>query len=157
MLKPKKYHFVSEWSVDAERSVVVHAVMDVTSWYKWWPGLVRSDIIEVVHGPHGYKGSKFAAIWRSSSGYKLHIRILITHYRASEFFGFDSSGDLVGKGSWTFTDAPGGTRMYIIWEVATTKAWMNILGPLLRPIFVYNHKSIMRKGEAGLRKFLMEK
>jgi len=154
MIKPKKYHFVSEWQVDAARADVVQAIMDVTNWYKWWPGLIKTDVLEIVHGPAGFKGSKFAAIWRSSVGYKLHLQITINEYRANNFFGFSSSGDLAGRGSWEFSGVQGNTKMHIVWEVSTTKIWMNVLAPLLRPAFVHNHKTIMRRGEIGLRKFL---
>jgi hypothetical protein len=34
------------------------------------------------------------------------------------------------------------------WDVAPERAWMRLLSPMLRPVFVWNHRSMMRN--AGL-------
>ena len=36
------------------------------------------------------------------------------------------------------------------WNVRTTKAWMNVIGPVARPLFAYNHDVVMRWGGEGL-------
>ena len=40
------------------------------------------------------------------------------------------------------------------WNVHTTRAWMNLLTPLARPIFAVNHDYVMRNGGRGLAKLL---
>jgi hypothetical protein len=40
------------------------------------------------------------------------------------------------------------------WKVRTTKRWMNLLAPLARPIFDYNHNVVMRWGGEGLARRL---
>ncbi len=37
------------------------------------------------------------------------------------------------------------------WNVKTTKAWMNLLAPIAGPVFRWNHDTIMRWGEEGLK------
>jgi hypothetical protein len=37
------------------------------------------------------------------------------------------------------------------WNVRTTKAWMNALAPVARPVFAFNHDYVMRRGGEGLR------
>ncbi|HLE64007.1 MAG TPA: hypothetical protein VI750_12735 [Pyrinomonadaceae bacterium] len=38
--------------------------------------------------------------------------------------------------------------------MATTKAWMNLLAPLARPLFSWNHDVVMGWGGEGLKKQL---
>jgi hypothetical protein len=40
------------------------------------------------------------------------------------------------------------------WNVATTKAWMNAMAPLLRPVFEWNHNWVMRNGGVGVAELL---
>ena len=36
----------------------------------------------------------------------------------------------------------------------TTKAWMNLLAPVARPVFARNHDYVMRSGGEGMPKLL---
>jgi hypothetical protein len=40
------------------------------------------------------------------------------------------------------------------WQVRTTKAWINLSGPLARPAFRWNHDRVMHQGGVGLAKRL---
>ena len=40
------------------------------------------------------------------------------------------------------------------WNVQTTRAWMNLLAPVARPIFAVNHDYVMRNGGQGLARLL---
>jgi hypothetical protein len=40
------------------------------------------------------------------------------------------------------------------WDVHTTGRWMNLLAPLMRPIFTWNHDVAMRQGGEGLARLL---
>jgi hypothetical protein len=40
------------------------------------------------------------------------------------------------------------------WRVRTTRAWMNLLGPIARPAFIWNHDRLMAAGGAGLAREL---
>jgi hypothetical protein len=40
------------------------------------------------------------------------------------------------------------------WSVKTAKAWMNLLAPIARPLFEWNHDVLMRWGGEGLAKLL---
>ena len=40
------------------------------------------------------------------------------------------------------------------WNVATTKPWMNLLAPVARPIFEWNHDWVMGHGGEGIAKLL---
>ncbi|HKQ32652.1 MAG TPA: polyketide cyclase, partial [Thermodesulfobacteriota bacterium] len=40
------------------------------------------------------------------------------------------------------------------WQVETTKPWMNLIAPLARPIFKWNHDVVMKWGAEGLARRL---
>ena len=46
------------------------------------------------------------------------------------------------------------TAVVYDWQVATTKRWMNLLSPIARPVFEYNHDVVMRWGGEGLARRL---
>jgi hypothetical protein len=46
------------------------------------------------------------------------------------------------------------THVAIEWQVATTKPWMIVLQPLLKPFFIWSHHAVMRNGERGLQEYI---
>jgi hypothetical protein len=46
------------------------------------------------------------------------------------------------------------TAVLYDWEVSSTKRWMNLLGPLGRPVFEHNHDVVMSWGGEGLARRL---
>ncbi len=46
------------------------------------------------------------------------------------------------------------TAVVYEWNVHTTKAWMNLLSPIARPVFEWNHDWVMRNGAQGLARLL---
>jgi len=65
-----------------------------------------------------------------------------------------STGELEGEGRWRLSEEDGITTVRYEWDVSTTKPWMNLLAPLLKPAFAWNHDVVMRQGGDGLRKLL---
>ncbi len=66
-------------------------------------------------------------------------------------------GELAGIGRWRLFEQDGEvpvTAVVYEWNVSTTKPWMNLLAPIARPLFEWNHDWVMRNGGAGLAKLL---
>jgi hypothetical protein len=59
-------------------------------------------------------------------------------------------GELTGTGRWRLREDGGTTTVQFEWRVRTTRAWMNALAPVARPVFRWNHDWIMRQGGRGL-------
>ena len=66
----------------------------------------------------------------------------------------DAEGELAGVGRWRLFEQGGVTAVLYEWNVRTTRAWMNLLTPVARPIFAVNHDYVMRNGGRGLAKLL---
>jgi len=156
MIRQSDYDFRTTWTITAPRHRVSTAIQDMRSWPTWWPGL-RSVEVKNVHKK--IVGSRVHMAWGARLGYTLRIEITITNYMADSRIDFTSVGDLVGGGSWSLKDGDqiDTTAINILWHVATTKRWMNISAPLLRPIFIFNHYLLMRAGQKGLRHYLKDK
>jgi len=65
-----------------------------------------------------------------------------------------ATGDLNGTGSWKLENLDGSTRVTYLWIVSTEKTWMNLLAPLLAPVFAWNHDQVMLAGGKGLARHL---
>ena len=66
----------------------------------------------------------------------------------------EAAGDLRGTGCWRLFEQDGVTAVVYDWDVRTGKRWMNLLTPLARPVFEYNHDTVMRWGGEGLARRL---
>ena len=66
----------------------------------------------------------------------------------------NAEGELAGVGRWRLFERDGVTAALYEWNVHTTRAWMNLLAPLARPIFAVNHDYVMRNGGHGLAELL---
>ena len=62
----------------------------------------------------------------------------------------DAAGELTGAGHWRLFECKGVTAVTYEWDVATTKPWMNLIAPVARRVFEYNHNVVMRWGGEGL-------
>ena len=64
----------------------------------------------------------------------------------------EATGDLEGRGEWRLSQEGGEVRIHYDWRVRAEKPWMRALAPLLRPLFAWNHRWAMARGEEGLRR-----
>jgi len=87
-------------------------------------------------------------------GYRLRTRIVVTGYESNRNIEFDSTGDLVGSGSFVFSAVGRTTVIDIRWNVTPTKPWMRFAKPLFGRLFTANHDALMEQGEAGLVRFV---
>ncbi|MBK8567353.1 MAG: hypothetical protein IPN76_29550 [Saprospiraceae bacterium] len=78
--------------------------------------------------------------------------VMHKHLIQEEGRAFD---ELQGKGIWHFSHENGVTTVQYDWLVNTTKAWLNLLAPIARPIFSWNHDKVMEAGYVGLKERLV--
>jgi hypothetical protein len=143
----RTYQFQSTWHVPAPKSSVEPIIEDVVSWPSWWQGVESATLLEKTDS---YEGSIAMLCYRAPLGYLLQLHITITQHVQGELLAFTSTGDLEGNGSWSFEEKDGNTMMVILWNVKTTKLWMNVAALFLKPLFVHGHHKVMSDGERGL-------
>ncbi len=100
-------------------------------------------------GPDGVGGvSRFT--FRSVLPYDLVFDMRSVRVERHRLLEAVASGELAGTGRWRFFVQEGATAVTYEWDVETTARWMNLLAPVARPAFAWNHDRVMRAGGEGL-------
>jgi hypothetical protein len=147
-----KYRFVTIWHVAAPIESVWNEIYYSEFWPIWWKGV--ESVVELKPGYKDGIGSVRRYTWKSLLPYKLTFDMRTVRVEPLSMIESVATGDLEGKGLWQFSVDRTGTVARYDWEVETTKLWMNILSPLVRPLFKWNHDVVMEWGAEGLRKRL---
>jgi hypothetical protein len=92
--------------------------------------------------------------WRSRIPYELEFVFAVIEIDEPRAMHGVATGELEGTGHWRLFEENGVTAVTYEWNVRSTKAWMNALAPLARPVFQYNHDVVMRWGGEGLARRL---
>jgi hypothetical protein len=146
------YRFCTTWVLEADRERVWDAIYDSDSWPEWWRGIASTRRL-ADGGEHGL-GQRGVYEWRARVPYTVRFEMVSTVVERPYLLGGEASGELEGTGLWRFFSDRGATAVVYDWNVRTTKAWMNLFGPVARPIFRANHDWVMRNGGEGLAKLL---
>ncbi|MEK6276662.1 MAG: SRPBCC family protein [Actinomycetota bacterium] len=146
------YRFLTTWLLDADRERVWDAIHDQKSWPGWWRGV--EDVIELEPGDDDGLGSHSRLTWRSKLPYDLVFEARTTRVERPHLIEADAEGELTGQGRWRLYEEGGTTLVIYEWSVHTTRAWMNLLAPLARPIFAWNHNWVMARGGEGISALL---
>jgi hypothetical protein len=147
-----RYRFLTLWRLDAPLAAVWDAIYDTDAWPSWWPG-VRAVEELVPRGPDGVGGVS-RLTFRSSLPYDLVFDMRSVRVVRHRLLEGVASGELAGVGVWRFFRDREATTVFYQWDVETTRAWMNLLAPLARPAFTWNHDRIMAAGGEGLARLL---
>jgi hypothetical protein len=122
-----EYSFLTTWLLDSPREPVWEAIYDQERWPAWWRG------VEEVEERNGGDGGGV---------------------ERPMLLEADAVGELAGVGRWRLFEQEGTTAVLYEWNVATTKPWMNLVAPVARPIFEWNHDWVMARGGEGIARLL---
>jgi uncharacterized protein YndB with AHSA1/START domain len=143
------YQFVTQWDLDAPVERVWPEIHRSDLWPTWWRGVESVDILKP-GGDHGVGGVR-RYVWRSKLPYRLTFDMEVTRVVPLVSIEGVARGELDGHGTWQFTRVgEGRTHVRYDWVVKTTKAWMNLLSPIARPFFGWNHDVVMEWGRDAL-------
>ena len=140
------YRFRSEWSLEASRERVFETLKDLEGYVAWWPEV--KDVKRIAEG-------RFEVVARATLPYQL--RFITSQSVLDENTGIIEAGlrgDLNGFTRWTLSQRSGRTVAVFDEEVHTGKRLLNVLAPVARPAFHYNHTLMMRHGQEGLQRLL---
>jgi uncharacterized protein YndB with AHSA1/START domain len=147
-----EYRFLTTWLLEAERERVWDAIYDSERWPEWWKGVLEAEKLE--EGDASGVGQYGRYVWRSRLPYRVQFFILTTRVERPHLLEGEASGELEGVGRWRLFEQDGITAVTYEWNVHTTRAWMNALAPVAKPIFEVNHDWVMRNGGQGLASLL---
>lgn len=149
------YSFVTRWKVQAPLEKVWDAIYHSERWASWWKGVERVEEIRPASGPHSV-GCIRRFTWRSRLPYRLTFDLAVTRVEPMSLIESAADGELQGTGRWSFSTEGEGTAARYDWNVRTTKPWMNLLAPVARPLFRWNHDVVMSWGLEGITRLLTQ-
>jgi uncharacterized protein YndB with AHSA1/START domain len=143
-----RYEFLTTWLLRAPRAAVWDAIQDVEEWPHWWRGV--ESVRELDGGDGARVGSRYRVRWRSAVPYSVQFDFEVQRVELPVLMSGRATGDLDGSGTWRLYEQDGVTAVTYDWRVGTTKAWMNLVAPIARPVFEWNHDWVMRRGGEGV-------
>jgi hypothetical protein len=147
-----EYRFLTTWLLDAPCESVWETIHDQKGWPGWWKGVV--EVVELDPGDEDGLGSRARMTWRSFLPYNLVFETHTTRLEKPHLLEGEVDGELAGVGRWRLFEQDEITAVVYEWNVRTTRAWMNLLAPIARPIFAWNHNWVMARGGEGLARRL---
>jgi uncharacterized protein YndB with AHSA1/START domain len=146
------YRFLTTWLLDSPREPVFDAIYDQAKWPSWWRGVEEAS--EVRPGDESGVGTVARMVWKSLLPYRVEFEVTTTHVERPHLLQADAVGELTGVGRWRLMEEGGATAVLYEWNVSTTRAWMNFLAPVARPVFEWNHDWVMARGGEGIANLL---
>jgi hypothetical protein len=147
-----RYALVSEWQLRAPIERVWDALYDVAAWPSWWKYVLAVEELE--KGDAAGVGAVRRYTWSSRLPYRLTFNMRSTIVAKPHVLAGAAVGELTGTGCWTLQEEGTTVRVRYDWQVATSRAWMNALAPVLAPAFRWNHGVVMAAGARGLASHL---
>ncbi len=142
-----QYHFLERWHAEAPPEAVWDLVADPRTYPRWWSEFLEVTPLNDIEGV----GARVAVHVRAALPYHMRFQLESVHYDRPHATEVRVTGDLVGYMRWLFAPYERGTYLVFEQEVRTGKRLLNVLAPLGKPFFAWNHRGMMRHGEQGLR------
>ncbi len=147
-----EYEFLTTWVLETDRERVWDAIYESERWPEWWHGVEEAEKLK--EGDAQGVGEEGRYVWKAKLPYRVEFFIKTTRVERPYLLEGDATGELAGVGRWRLFEQDGVTAVVYEWRVRTTRAWMNLLAPVVRPVFAWNHDVVMRWGGEGLARRL---
>jgi uncharacterized protein YndB with AHSA1/START domain len=147
-----RYALQTQWLLDAPIERIWDALLAAEEWPRWWRYVESVELLSP--GDAGGIGALRRYTWSSRLPYRLTFDMRTTALSRPRFLEGSARGDLRGTGRWTLSAEARGTGVRYEWTVRTAKRWMNVLAPILAPVFEWNHDQVMAEGGRGLARHL---
>src|SRR5882757_42820 len=147
-----QYHLITLCQFDAPLEAVWDAILHAEMWPSWWTGVER--VVTLEHGDPSGLGTRRRCTCKSVLPYRLTFVTRVTRVEPLRLVEGRVDGELEGVGCCRLASHQGLTTVRYDWQVCTTRWWMNLLAPLAKPLFLWNHDAIMHAGGIGLARYL---
>jgi uncharacterized protein YndB with AHSA1/START domain len=146
------YHFFTTWDLEAPIETVWQVISDPLHYHNWWKYV--ESVAELEPRQQDGIGGLYLYKWKTALPYSLAFEMRLSRNEPPHLLESRAQGELEGLGRWELKEMNGFTRLTYDWQVRTTKAWMNLLAPLARPAFSWNHDVLMKEGGQALASHL---
>jgi hypothetical protein len=146
------YSFVTVWTLEAPIEPVWQAIYHSEDWPRWWRGVESVTVLQP--GDRQGLGAVRRFCWKSKLPYRLRFDMRVVRIEPPRLLEGHATGELEGEGVWRLEQSGSVTTVRYDWNVRTARWWMNLIAPLARPLFEWNHDVVMRQGGDGLARLL---
>ena len=150
------YRFIDRWRVEGAVEEVADILEDALSLPRWWPCVYFEVRESEPGGEHGI-GKLISLRAGGWLPYTLRINFRTVESRYPHGFSMEATGDLEGKGIWTFEQDGPFVNVTYDWTIRANKPIVDKLSFLLKPVFRSNHNWTMRRGEESLKLELLRR
>jgi hypothetical protein len=137
------YRFTDDWYVAADPQVARNVLRRVEEWPTWWPSCVSVQPVAPQHPRAGRQAWRFT--FQTRLPYRMSFQADVVR---EEAMAVETTvvGRVQGEGRWRVDSADEGARVHFDWMVVPQVPWMRLLSPVARPVFIWNHESLMAEG-----------
>jgi carbon monoxide dehydrogenase subunit G len=146
------YHYMSTWQLQAPIEQVWSAIRNLERLPAWYPGV--KEVQTLASGDGQGVGTRVRLVIKGRLPMRLAFEATITRVVAPRVLELRAEGELAGTGRWVLDQQGEITTARYIWDVRTTKPWMNLVAPVARPLFTWNSKGVMVEAGQGLARLL---
>ena len=146
------YHYISTGQLQAPIERVWAAVSDLERLPAWYPAI--QEVQTLTAGDPDGVGSRVRYLIKGRLPMRLTFEATIARVDPPRELELQAEGDLAGTGRWELQQQGEVTTVRYLWDVHTTKPWMNLVAPVARPLFTWNSKGVMLQAGEGLARHL---
>jgi uncharacterized protein YndB with AHSA1/START domain len=146
------YHYVSTWQLQAPIERVWTAISELEHLPTWYPAV--EEVQTLAPGDEQGVGSRVRYLIKGRLPMRLAFEATIARVVPPRELELRAEGELAGTGRWLLDQQGDTTTVRYLWDVRTTKPWMNLVAPVARPLFTWNSRGVMLQAGEGLAGFL---
>jgi uncharacterized protein YndB with AHSA1/START domain len=148
-----EFYIPTVWRFRAPAERIYDLLSAPQEFVRWWPEVYLAVEDEEAGDAQGV-GRRLNLLTKGKLPYRLRWQAEVLEAERPHRMTIRARGDLDGRGEWRFTQDGEWVDARYDWTVYVTQAWMVRLAPLLRPVFVWNHRWAMQRGFEGLAREL---
>lgn len=156
MAQAHEFGIVTPWRLQATAEEVAAVLTDAAALPHWW-GQVYLSVAVVAPGDAAGIGRKVSVLSKGWLPYRIRWTAELVAADLPLHWTIRATGDLNGAGVWTLAEAGGWTEALYDWRVSADRPLFRLLAPILAPVFAWNHRWAMARGEEGLRRELIRR
>jgi carbon monoxide dehydrogenase subunit G len=130
------YHYVSTWKLRAPIEPVWSAISDLEQLPAWYPAVKEVQLLTPGDGQQ--VGARVRYVIKGWLPMRLAFEATIARVDPPREAELRAEGELAGTGRWLLDQEGEVTTVRYLWDVRTTRPWMNLVAPVARPLFTWN-------------------
>jgi hypothetical protein len=147
------YVFVTLWRVAGNVDRVYRVLVDIENYPRWWPEVYLQ--VELLTPLKKTIGDRVRLLTRGKLPYKIRWQSEIVQANPPHGFMIRATGDFDGRGIWSLKQQGSDVVLTFDWRLRVQKRLIRNLSWLFKPLFRWNHRWAMNRGEEGLSREMM--